>query len=285
MVPAVAVLLGVTACGDDDAPSADETPAGDEAEDGSSADDDTDDADEQDGESADAGEGGDEVDAVALFRAIADATVEAGSYEFETSMSAAGQDTSVVGAIQVASDISETNMRVTTDAQGFTTTVLIVDGQFYMEMTEEMGFPTDQGSWMTVDPAADDEFSQQMTEAFGDIGSATDLMAQLAENPELLTVTEVGDADVDGVDTTEYHVVVNDIAEFTGVEEGDVEVSELSYTMWVDGDDLPRRVSTEAGGSASIDTTFSNYGADVEVEAPPADEVFDLSEMLNQQNG
>lgn len=283
IVPLVAVALGVTACGGGDTPDADETPTGDEAGDEPSADD-SDDADAE-GESGedepDAGQDGDEVDAVALFGAIAAATVEAGSYEFETTMDAAGQDMSVSGAIQVGTEVSEANMRITSDVLGQETEMLVVDGQVFMELTEDMGFPGG-GSWFTVDPEADDQLSQLMAESFEQIGSATDLTTELTAHPDLLTVTLVGSATIDGVETTEYFVTVDDIAAFTDADDADVPLSELSYSMWIDGDNLPRRMTTDAGGSASIDVTYSNYGADVDVQAPPADEVIDLSEMMNQ---
>lgn len=287
MVPVVAVALGITACGGDDSPSAEEAPAGDEAGDGGAeGETSTEDAEESDEESGDdeteSGADGDEVDAVALFTAVADATVEAGSYEFETTTEASGQEMTVAGAIQVGADVSEANMRMTMDVMGAQSTMLLVDGQFYMELTEEMGLPAGQGSWITVGPEGDDPFSQQMGQAFEDIGSAADVPAQLAENPEILTVTEVGNASVDGVDTTEYLVVVNDIEAYAGAEASDAGITELSFSMWIDGDNLPRRVTTEAGGSAAVDTTYSNFGTDVEVEAPPADEVVDMSEMMNQ---
>lgn len=285
MVPVVAVALGVTACGGDDSPSADETPTSGEGTEGSSADE-TDDADDSDSESgedgADTGGSGSEVDAAELFGVISDATVEAGSYEFESMTSAGGQDVTVSGAVQVGTELSDAHMRITMNVMGAQSTVLFVDGQFYMELSEDMGFPTEMGSWMTVDPEGDDAFSQQMSQAFEDIGDATDLAAQLAENPDLLTVSEVGSATVDGVETTEYLVVVNDIPGFMGVDAADVEFSELSYSMWIDGDNLPRRMTTDAGGSASVDMTYSNYGVDVDVEAPPADDVVDMSELMNQ---
>ncbi|HEX6194722.1 MAG TPA: hypothetical protein VFZ37_02350 [Jiangellaceae bacterium] len=281
VVPVVAVALGATACGGDESPSADETPAGSEAEAEASADD-AEDADESDDESTETVSGGDEVDAEALFAAIADAVVEAGSYEFETTSNAGGQELTVTGAIEVSTDISEANMRLTTDVMGSQSTVLFVDGQFYMELSEEMGFPTEMGSWMTVDPEGDDPFAQQMNQAFEDIGSATDLVAQLAENPDLLTVTEVGSADVDGTDTTEYLVVVNDVAAFQGLSGAENQIGELVFSMWIDGDNLPRRHTADVDGSASVDTTYTNYGVDVDVEAPPADEVLDMSELMNQ---
>lgn len=283
LVPVVAAVLSVTACGGDDSPSADETPAnGEEGADESSADD-QDNGDDSDGESADdeteTEPDGEEVDAVALFGAIAEATESAGSFEFETA-SDGGQDFTVTGAMQVGTDVSDANTRMTTQLMGEEMTMLIVDGQFFMEIPAGTGdaFPGG-GSWLTMDPGSDDPFTQEMTESLGDVSSPADLLGDLTENPDLLTVTRVGSAEVDGVAATEYHVVVNDVAAYTG--DAEATVGEIAYSMWVGDDNLIRRTVTDTGG-VKTETNFLNYGVDVNVEAPPADEVVDMSEMMNQ---
>ena len=57
---------------------------------------------------------------------------------------------------------------------------------------------------------------------------------------------------------------------------------EMVTEMWVDGDDLPRKFSqtlelpAQAGGTGSSSTsegTYSDYGTEVQIEAPPADQV------------
>lgn len=283
ILPLVAVTLGVTACGGDETPETGETPANGEQTDEPSTDSDAEDDEGAEADDSDEGgsEGGAEVDAVALYAAIADALLEAGSYEFENTTSTGGQEGTLAGAVEFATDTSEANMRMTMEMAGLgESTLLIVDGQFYIEMTEEMGIPGD-ASWFTVDPESDDPFSQQMASLFGEVGSATTLTDQLAEQADLLTVTEVGTETVDGVETTEYFVVVNDVAAFEGLPAAQAS-GDLSYTMWVGGDNLPRRMTTTVDGTAVIDMTFSNFGTDLDVEAPPAEDVMDLSEMMNQ---
>jgi hypothetical protein len=57
---------------------------------------------------------------------------------------------------------------------------------------------------------------------------------------------------------------------------------EMVTEMWVDGDDLPRKFSqalelpAQAGGTGTSSTsegTYSDYGTEVQIEAPPADQV------------
>lgn len=270
MVPVVAVALGVTACGGDDSSSGDETPDnGDEA--GDDAPDETDAEDAEDAEGGDAQTNGDGVDAVALFEAMANALIEAGSFEFETTASAAGQEGTITGAMQIDSDGSFSNMRMSWEQGGVETAMLLVDGQFFVEMTEDMGIPGG-GSWLTFNADGDNPLGEEMTGAFDEIGDAANLSAALAENAEHLTVTETGSATVDGVETTEYQVVDA---------EGEVGMGE-SYTIWIDGDDLPRRMSLESDGGEPVEVIYRNYGADAGIEAPPEDEVVDFSDLMNQ---
>ena len=283
LVPAVVVALGVSACGGDD--STDETSAGDELTtepgDADGADDPEPSEDpgsfEESADEADAGADGVEVDTAELFTAIADATVAEGSYEFEATTGAGGTGTAASGAIQTGSSLDESNMRIMSQAAGVETTVLIVDGQIFIEMTEDMGLPVD-GSWMTIDPEIDDPVAEQrlisdlrgpkLAEAMGDIGSVSDQIADLTENADMVTVTQAGTAEIDGVATTEYHV--NDIAGFT--DSVDETITELSYSMWVGDDDLIRRVVTDDGW-VTTEMNYLDYGVDVDIETPPADEV------------
>lgn len=273
------MALAVTACGGDDSPSSDETPDNvDAAEDESSAD--AEDAEKSDDDVSDTGGGGDDVDEAALFEAIANGFIDAGSFEFESATSEGGQEMMVSGAMEVDSDGSFTNMRMSMNQGGVETTMLSVDGQFYMEMTEDMGMPGGEG-WLTFGGDGGDELGQDMTGAFDDIGATADISQQLAENAELVTVTEVGSATVEGVETTEYHAVVNDIAAYRGAE-GDVETTEMSFTMWLDGDNMVRRMIQESDTEPPIEMIYKNYGADVGISAPPEDEVIDFNEMMNQ---
>jgi hypothetical protein len=269
LVPAVVVALGVSACGGDD--STNETSAGGDevttepSEDPGSI--------EESADEAEAGADGEEVDIGELFTAIADATVAEGSYEFEATTG----DTTAAGAIQIGSSLDESNMRIMAQAAGLETTVVIVDGQIFMEMTEDMPL-SDDGSWMTINPECDDPSAQwnliydargpKLAEAMGDIGSVSAHLADLTENAHMVTVAQAGTAEIDGVATTEYHI--NDIAGFT--DSVDETITELSYSMWVGDDDLIRRGVTD-DGRVTTEMNYLNYGVEVDVEAPLADEV------------
>lgn len=75
---------------------------------------------------------------------------------------------------------------------------------------------------------------------------------------------EVGGEQVRGVATTRYRGSV-------GSERADV---------WVDEDGLVRRVTVSDGGEESVTVELFDFGADVEVERPPADEIAQLGDLL-----
>jgi hypothetical protein len=95
---------------------------------------------------------------------------------------------------------------------------------------------------------------------------------------------EQGEADViDGVDVTKYVVTV-DVGEIPadllgGAAPEDLPFDEVTYTLWVDGDDLLRRYTNDFGGYITTDTTIFGYGEPVVIEAPPADQVTDASTL------
>lgn len=75
---------------------------------------------------------------------------------------------------------------------------------------------------------------------------------------------QVGSGQVRGVATTRYRGTV-------GSDRADV---------WVGGDGLVRRVTVSDGGETSVTVELFDFGADVEVERPPADEVAELGDLL-----
>ena len=121
---------------------------------------------------------------------------------------------------------------------------------------------------------------------FGMIGKATDpeVMFKAMESPKKLEL--VGSEDVDGVETNHYRITMDPTQYLKAMEfpaaMADMLPKELVTEMWVDGDNLPRRfaqtieVPAMGGGGATSSTTegtYSDYGTDVEIEAPPADQV------------
>jgi len=104
------------------------------------------------------------------------------------------------------------------------------------------------------------------------------------QSPKLLEL--VGTEDVDGVATNHYRITMDPSQYLAAMEfpaaMADMLPKELVTEMWIDADNLPRKftqtieVPSAAGGAATSSTTegtYSDFGTDVEIEAPPADEV------------
>lgn len=151
-----------------------------------------------------------------------------------------------------------------------------------------------QGTW--IEGEAGD--SDQITQAFGagPAGSPTEFLSALEDaNAD---ITEVGTEDVRGVSTTHIRALV-DLAELdaaVGEEEretlerdlGELAGSEFPIDFWIDDDGLIRRYSMDldqsnSGGEGPTGATvvfeFFDYGADISIEVPPADEIVSADEL------
>jgi hypothetical protein len=112
-------------------------------------------------------------------------------------------------------------------------------------------------------------------------------------------VEKVGSAEVRGVDTTQYHLVVDLEKAKTKVPENlqddidriikQIGASTYPADVWIDDHDLIRRLRFSfagAGGTdgaaATVTQEFYDFGVAVSAEAPPADQVNDFGQLLNQ---
>ncbi|MGO3151317.1 MAG: hypothetical protein ACTIJJ_01640 [Galactobacter sp.] len=93
---------------------------------------------------------------------------------------------------------------------------------------------------------------------------------------------ENGTETIDGVETTRYDVTVDtemltEQAESQGEDSASAAAGvfgdELVYKMWIGEDDLPRKMAFDMGTSGSTEMTFSKWGEDLEISAPPADQI------------
>ncbi len=98
------------------------------------------------------------------------------------------------------------------------------------------------------------------------------------------TVTYQGAEDVDGEEMTRYTLVL-DTRKLMGPEMAEMaELAELpeesTYEIWFDEDGLYRQLVSdlgEAGGKVTM--KLSDWGKDVSIEAPPADQVMEMPKM------
>ncbi|WP_110183215.1 LppX_LprAFG lipoprotein [Nocardioides solisilvae] len=95
------------------------------------------------------------------------------------------------------------------------------------------------------------------------------------------SVVHQGEEEVDGEDLTRYTLTL-DTKAMLGDELGAVGgvPEEMAYDIWFDEDGLYRRVEADLGSAAGTMTmTLSDWGKDVSIEEPPADQVTEMPEM------
>lgn len=114
------------------------------------------------------------------------------------------------------------------------------------------------------------------------------------------TVEDQGTEDVDGVSTTKYHAVI-DLDKIAGLAPADQRksvaasvktledtygISELPMDVWIDDQGLPHKLFYEIQAKvqgtkvdSSLEMKLSDYGVDVNVEPPPANQVTDLASL------
>ena len=264
--------VGVSACSNDSAEPDAAGSATDESGDtaGDTADDSAEDGQESTEDAAD--EEVAELSSEDFYPEVMAALEEAETFRFTTTSSSAGQEQTMTGQARFGDDGIE--MKASSDgAQAME--LILLDQAMYMR-SPELGAGD---KWLKIDLSDPDSL-------FGMIGKAADpeVMFKALEAPKKLEL--VGTEDVDGVAANHYRITLDpakyvDAMDFPAAM-GDMLPKELVTEMWVDADHLPRKfsqtmqISAVGGGKPTTSTsegTYSDFGTDVEIEAPPSSEV------------
>ncbi len=175
-----------------------------------------------------------------------------------------------------------------------------------MAMTMEVpGAPDDiemrmvEGAvYMTVPGIAEDKFLKidldEPGNPFGQMTGQMDMRAQIDVFDQGLTeATYEGEDDVDGESMDHYTLVADTEAMFAATEM-DESLRELAmqqapesieYDIWIDEDGLFRKMAIAMGDSlGDVTIEHDDWGTDVDIEAPPADQVSD-SDLADLMGG
>ncbi|MGH2756241.1 MAG: hypothetical protein ACRDI3_00455 [Actinomycetota bacterium] len=191
-------------------------------------------------------------------------------------------------------------------AAAFGTTELIFDGLvIYMKSPAFSQIPGGK-EWVSMDLAAmGDQMGFDMS-ALQQLGQ-NDPTASLYYLRGAKEVKEIGEEEVRGEPTTHYEATIN-FDDAIAKSPEDIQASlrstldqmkawmgkdEMVFDVWLDGDGRMRRqqmtfdyVSGPAAGtSADITIEMFDFGIPVEVSPPPASQVTDLQELIQQQQG
>jgi len=164
--------------------------------------------------------------------------------------------------------------------------IRLVDGVFYMSMGKMSG-----GKFWKLDPA-------DPNGPMGDLGGMLDQMDPKSSLEQMESaidkVTYTGEEDVDGRSLDHYELSVDPkgLVEDLGSDlppgaEGQLPDS-LTYDLWLDEEDRIAKMEMDmpmAGTQSSIEMTVTDWGEDVDIEAPPADQVTDMPEMGSLMGG
>ena len=227
--------------------------------------------------------------------AAATATQDAGTagVEFEQVSDVQGQQltTTSEGVVDFESGDSEATVSVQLPGQEAQEVDLITKGSVaYMEAGALPDVPAN-AKWLSIDLEKSGQELGVNIEALRQNGAS-----QLAYLTQTSNVEEVGTESVRDVETTHYSFTTNladlaangpeelrasyqSVMDLTGLET-------IPSEVWVDDDDLVRRLSFEVeieqGGQQIAQTTtieYFDYGVEVDVQAPPPNEVVDFSEL------
>jgi hypothetical protein len=213
-----------------------------------------------------------ELSAADFYPSVMGALQDAETFTFTSSSSSAGQSQEMSGQARFGDDGMEMAARST----GAQSMELVLLGEAMYMKSPELGTGE---KWLKIDLSDPDSL-------FGMIGKATDpeVMFKALEKPKKLEL--MGSEDVDGVPTNHYRITMDPTQYLKAMEfpaaMADMLPEELMTEMWVDADDLPRRftqtleVAAPGSGKPTTSTTegtYADFGTDVEIEAPPADQV------------
>lgn len=157
--------------------------------------------------------------------------------------------------------------------------VITVDGVLYIK-GQGLNLPSDK--WVKLDPKSADAKGNPLGQ-LGDLGDPEKALAILG-TPK--SVTLVGEEKVDGVSATHYKLVA-DTAGYADKLGLPAQVTsmlpkELPLDVWLDQDN--RAVKTAitfqaAGLTVSSEQTYTDYGADIRIETPPAAQTVDFADV------
>jgi hypothetical protein len=183
-------------------------------------------------------------------------------------------------------------LEVRTPASSDKIRAVYVDNAFYLQLGSSVPLPSGK-SWLGLSQA---DVQGDNAAAFGPIISSLNQLGNVQAGFAVLgaatTFTPGGQETVGGVPTVKYDVAI-DVAKAAQSSDPatakqyqtlkNAGVSTLTYSVWVDGDDLPRKLSssTDVGGSTTATTvTYSDWGKSVTIQAPPAEQVAHLADVL-----
>jgi len=271
-------LLGLSACGGDDAePASAETSSSADAGDDADGGDGADAAAETVGERSE----GEEVSVDDMVALMVGAFEKGTTADITMTTAAAGQEIEATGQADYTGDTPALRMDMEVGTGGGALSgvgnmsVVLLEDTMYLQI----GALGD--SWLSTDLS---DPTNPLGSQFTDQLDPSRMADVLGEG--MTSAVYVGTEEVDGEDLEHYTATVDSSAllEGTGQDLAGAEgvlAEEISYELYFDAEGLYRRMEVDLGPAAGdMVMRFDDWGTDVDIEAPPADQVKDMTDVL-----
>jgi hypothetical protein len=231
--------------------------------------------------------GGDDRSPAERVAAAPDAVKDAGTFAFqitaETAIASTKNTVTIDGQVDAATKRSKAKLSLLgNDVE------TVTDGTFLYLHLPEVARPAGGKSWIKVDAAA-------LAPGLGGGGIGTSPLQTFDELRAKGQVTEVGKEEVRGEDTTHFRTVLDLTAQLDKIPAGSgidadamrKQLAAVPVDVWLDGKDRIRRervvlhldlpLGGALPGASGFDVTTTveafDYGKDVTIDLPPADDV------------
>ncbi|MFJ7072149.1 hypothetical protein [Streptomyces sp. NPDC098781] len=240
---------------------------------------------------SESGSAGAEEQSTAAVRGAYDKTAEAETAKMTVEVKAAAGGQSVTSDGEGAIDLADGDSTMTLTAEGKTIEQRVVDQVLYQKAPGQKS--SDGKSWMKIDLKKVAERQGANPQQVGDPAQSAAYAKAITDDD----VSKVGTEKIDGVNTDRYKVSV-DVARLPGGARLRQQVGPtLPMQIWLDDEGRIRRqqvdMTIKAPASAQPEASaspqqvkvstlmeFSDFGTEVDAEAPPADQVADMTDQV-----
>ena len=216
-------------------------------------------------------------DAVQLVAMARSSTSKSRTVKIDATVDASGMHVTMTGAGQFGGDASQMAMQVGSAAGAME--MRLADKKIYIKppaaLQSRLGADK---PWIRL--GDDDSMSQLITGGLDQLATQGDPTTFLNEISQGGKVTKAEKATLDGQSVTHYTIDVDTAkakAELPPQLSGAVEP--MTVDLWLNSENLPLQMTAVAGDKYNAKIHYTDWGGQVDVQAPPADQVTGLDSL------
>ena len=219
-----------------------------------------------------------EIDAVQLVALAKTSTSKSRTVKIDATIDTSGQHVTMTGQGAFGGDASQMAMQMGTAAG--TVEMRLLDKVVYIKPPAgaQSRLGTDK-PWIKLG-GSDDPLSQLIDGGLDQLATQNDPTTFLNEISQGGKITKSERTTLDGQPATHYTIDVD-----TAKAKADLPpqlagaVTPMTVDLWLNGDNLPLQVTAAAGDKYTAKIHYTDWGGQIDVQAPPADQVADLKDL------